>query len=446
MDQAARQRAQAILHGMHEKLDQLRRIDPYFIDASLREGAVGSSVGQTLEEKLSILPKLREFGFAHIILGSLDYAIADEPQVDDDFMRHLRDQGFDLTGCLAFTEMGAASEDGGFTPHPSQLKLRDYRIPNTLHEIYLSDIGMAGKYDFDALRRSLPASIRWLRENIIGDHGEGPRIFMNIVDGCDAFIDSPSRVMDVLELLAAEPIAGISIVDDRGTFLPFQVGAMVAAARCVLPRSVKVLVHAHAAGGFENASVIEALLNGADGVWGGLPKRAGLSGHASLGELIANLARAGNPHMRNYRLDTLTPLVSELQEAAGSVSDDSPIFGNNAYRLTLDFFRQRTDRFMDLPPEAIGARYRYRICPLASDSSVIAGRLAEITGQAADSFPSELTEQMIRLMRRDLRAGIRIDYDLPDQLLDLAARAKEAFREEVAPAPTTTIARALAQS
>jgi hypothetical protein len=32
---------------------------------------------------------------------------------------------------------------------------------------------------------------------------------------------------------------------------------------------------------------------------------------------------------------------------------------------------------------------------------------------------------MIRLMRRDLRAGERIDYDEPQQLLTLLARAQQ---------------------
>jgi hypothetical protein len=54
---------------------------------------------------------------------------------------------------------------------------------------------------------------------------------------------------------------------------------------------------------------------------------------------------------------------------------------------------------------------------------VIAGRLAEVTGQPASDFPEEITRQMIRLMRRDLRAGERIDYDEPQQLLALLARA-----------------------
>ena len=81
------------------------------------------------------------------------------------------------------------------------------------------------------------------------------------------------------------------------------------AAACLAP--LKLLVHMHAGGGFENASVLEAVLNGADGAWGGLPKRAAIIGHASLGELIANLVRVGNPHMaQTYQLDQLLPLAT----------------------------------------------------------------------------------------------------------------------------------------
>jgi hypothetical protein len=89
-------------------------------------------------------------------------------------------------------------------------------------------------------------------------------------------------------------------------------------------RSWWILVHLHAGGGFENAAVIEALLHSADGAWGGLPKRAAIIGHASLGELIANLVRAGNPNMHRYRLEQLLPLATSLQiiDERAPVPDD----------------------------------------------------------------------------------------------------------------------------
>jgi hypothetical protein len=418
--------AHAILAGAQEKIDRLRNIQPYLIDLSLRENPVGARIGQTLADKLAILPRLREFGFRNILLGTLDYAMPDELEVDDDFMMYLRDHQADMNGCFAFTDIGIATADGTFTPSPSQRKLQAYGVPNTLHEIYLSKAGMAGQYDVETLRRSLPASIAWLNANIRGDDGGKPRILINIVDGCDAFAEDPDTACSILSLLAEQAIEGISIEDDRGTYLPFQVGAFVAVARSFLPPPLKLLVHMHAGGGFENASVIEALLSGADGAWGGLPKRAAIIGHASLGELIANLVRVGNPHMQaSYRVDQLLQLATRLQvlDEEEPVPDDLPILGNNAYRLPLSFFRQQAGRFMDLPPEAIGGAYRYRICAVVSDAAVIAGRLAEVTGQAAESFPEDVLDRMIRLMRRDLRAGKRIAYDEPEQLLQLFARA-----------------------
>lgn len=415
-----------LLSGAQDKIEQLRTIEPFFIDLSLRENPVGARVGQTLADKLAILPKIRAFGFDNILLGTLDYSMPDELEVDDDFMMYLRDQQIDTTGCYAFTDIGLVNEQGLFTPSPSMLKLRDYAVPNTLHEIYLSKDGMAGQYDLATLLRSLPASIQWLQENVRGDHGGAPRILINVVDGCDALAEDPETACEVFAMLAQQPIEGISIEDDRGTYLPFQVGAFVAAIRCVLPRPLKLLVHMHAGGGFENASVLEALISGADGAWGGLPKRAAIIGHASLGELIANLVRVGNPHMQNtYQLNQLMPLATNLQimDEEQDVPDDLPILGHNAYRLTLSFFRQRADRFMDLVPEAIGGRYGFRICPVVSDPAVIAGRLSEVTGLPASSFPSAVLEQMVRLMRRDLRAGERIVYDEPAQLMALYQRA-----------------------
>src|SRR3982074_2338483 len=115
--------AHAILAASQVKLDKLRSIDPYLIDLSLRENPFGARLGQTLEDKLAILPKLRAFGFKNILLGTLDYAMPDELEVDDDFMVYLRENKIDMTGGFAFTEIGLEDAQGVFIPSPSQIKL-----------------------------------------------------------------------------------------------------------------------------------------------------------------------------------------------------------------------------------------------------------------------------------------------------------------------------------
>ncbi|MET0595103.1 MAG: hypothetical protein ABW133_20555, partial [Polyangiaceae bacterium] len=416
----------SLVGATQKKLDRLRSVEPYLIDLSLRENVFGARVGQTLQDKLAILPKLRDFGFKNILLGTLDYAMPEELEVDDDFMMYLRDHAIDTTGGFAFTDIGLVDPRGTFRPSASQEKLAAYRVPNTLHEIYLSKEGMGKQYDLATLKKSLPVSIKRLLEHVRGDGGGKPRILINIVDGCDAFAENLEATCEILQLLAEQPIEGVSFEDDRGTYLPFQVGAFVAIARQFLPPPLKLLVHMHSGGGFENASLIEALVNGADGVWGGLPKRAAIIGHASLGELIANLIRTGNTHVQTaYKVGELLPLATSLQvlDEKSPVPDDLPILGTNAYRLTLDFFEQKRSRFMDLPPELIGGRYGYRICPVAADQNVVRGRLAEVTGRPAKSFPEDVLTKMVQLMRRELRKGERIVYDDPPELMKLYARA-----------------------
>jgi len=422
------QRSKAILeHARHlrdqadRKVARLRQLEPLLLDISLREASVGSRAGQTLAEKLEILPRLRAFGFTNIILGTLNYPGPDELEVDDDFMMYLRDQQADLTGCFALTSVGTLNASGEFSPDPSLLKLKAYGVPNTILEIHLSQAGMAPLYDLEALSRSLPASIRWLHDNLRGGR---PRIIVNIVDGCDAFADHLEVVCSMLDLLANQPIEGVSFQDERGTFLPLQVGSYTAIARSMLPPPLKLLVHVHGGAGFENASVMEALLNGADGAWGALARCGPVIGHACLGELIANLVRVGNPHMQHYQLQQLLPLVAELWgskelHAATRLS----MLGDEAHRLPLEVFRQEPGRFMDLPPESLGGTYRYRVTPVATDRPALGNRLAEVTGRPIADFPGRVLDEMMRLMRRDQREGKRLIYDDAENLLALYARA-----------------------
>lgn len=404
------------------KTQRLRSIDPYLIDATLRENSVGSKIGLTLENKLAIFQKIRGFGFQRILLGSLNYALPEELAVEDDFMMALRDQGQDRSGCFALIDPGRVGPLKQFEPSLSQRRWLEYEVPNAIVEVCLADSSLPGAFDWSEFKQSLEGSVEWLRQA-----SKGCEIIVNIVDGCDAFAENFERASHALRLCAELPIAGVSVEDDRGTFLPFQVGAYFAHARSLLPERVRLLAHIHAGAGYENASMMEALCQGADGAWGGLPKRTAINGHASLGELLANLERLGNPAARSYDLGRLLPLCAELALLIDGEEPpaDLPILGANAYRLTLGFFRQREGRPHDLPPERVGGAYQYRVCPVVSDPETLIGRLCEVTGDPPEAFSQTLALGMIRLMRRDLRAGIRARYDDPQALLELCRRAKE---------------------
>jgi isopropylmalate/homocitrate/citramalate synthase len=399
-------------------LAKLQQIDPILLDVSLREPCFSAYLGHTLEQKLQILPLVDQFGFKDRIVATFDYQDPTHPQVEDQFLTYLNAHGYDLTGSFALSAVGTI-DDGVFVPDLSMQKVVEHGIPNTLHEIYLLP-----NEDPTLVLQRITASVSWLRANMTGDHGGAPRIVMNVVDLPDAFFVDRDWAFAVLDLLTELDVTGLSFEDARGTCFPFQIGAIVRAAKAVLGPSQTVLFHCHAGNGMENASAIEALLAGADGYWAGMEKESSTIGHASLGELIANLVRAGNENMaKRFQIDTLLPVVHAMHEINHNRPTPRtwPIAGRDAYKEMYSGFNQVAGRPMDLPPELIGGSYSYRIAPDGSDVAVIQGRVAEVSGTAISEY---VANRMILLMREDLMAGIRIAYDQPANLHQLLLRAQ----------------------
>ena len=412
-----RDAAEAQLMLADAKLDFLAAVDPLLI-LSVREPCFAAVVGHTLQNKIDTWPLLDRFQIKDRIIATLDYAFPEQLEVEDDFCIYLRDHGYDLSNCFAMTEVGTLDE-AGFTPDVSAQKLIGYTIPNTLHEINL----MPKPMDTQQVMDRLSASVAWLRAQYQEMGNPGGRVYVNIVDLMDTFMADPAYALDVIECLAGLPVDGLSFEDGRGSYFPFQVGAVVAAAKAVLPQAQKVLFHCHSGNGMDNASVIEALLQGADGYWGGMERTSSTIGHASVGELVANLARAGNANMaQRFSLPDLMPVSAQMYRINNNLEntpDDWPISGYDAYRTVLSDFTQTDRRKMDLPPQTIGATPQWRIAPVGSDISVVQERVCEVVGV---KIGRDVARQMILLMRADLRQGLRIAYDQPDQLTLLYQR------------------------
>lgn len=414
----------ACIATMAQKEARLAALDPVILDLSIREPAVGIPRGHTLDDKLALLQLAREAGFRDILLATFDVSLPEVPQVDDIFVERLRARGEDLTGTFAFVTIGTL-EGAQFVPDLSMQKLVRYGIPNTIVDVYLST-GSLAIADRPAFVTRLQHSIEWMRTHMKGDGGGPPRIYINYVDAPDAFFEDWEWMARVTKLLGGLPVAAVTFEDGRGTSFPFQVGAMTALLRRHIGPGQHLLAHMHTGAGMENANLIEALLNGADGIWAGFAREAATIGHAPTSELLANLLRIGNTAVaRRFRLERLVPIVQAMTRinTLAPVPEDFPIIGANAYRNMLSFFEQRPGRKMDLPGTAIGAAPGWRITPVTSDAPVITGRLVEIGVAPAEITPALIT-RMRTLMRDDMRAGERIEYDQPENLRALFERAR----------------------
>jgi hypothetical protein len=404
------------------QLAVLQSLDPYLLDVSLREPCVSSPIGHILANKQALLALTDGFGLGDKVIATFDYQLPEVPEVEDDFCAYLNSVGYDLGHCFAFTQIGQIVQ-GVFQPDLSMQKLVTYKLPNTVNEVYLMS-GLSWQTPIDELITTVQQSVDWLRQNLVPGSTGSSRIYINIVDLLDAYYAFPEWTCQFLEALAQMAVDAVSFEDGRGTFFPFQVGAVVASLKQLLAPTQKVLFHIHAGNGMENAVVLEALMQGADGYWAGLEKESSTIGHASLGELMANLVRAGNTVIpQRYPVDQLASVVTQMHQinTASELPQDWPVQGSHAYCEMLSSFAQVPGRFMDLPPQTLGQPYGHRIAPVVSDPPVIQARVLEALGQTIDVSTAQ---SMIILMRDDLRAGHRIPYDDPDQLTLLLKRAQ----------------------
>lgn len=395
-------------------LDRLRTIDPFILDNSIRESATSAPLGHTLADKQRLLVLVRELGITETIIANFN----ERETVDDAFARALREQG-DHAGLHAFAMLGEVAE-GRFTPSVSTLKLLDYRVPNAVLNANIGRARRAHGPDDGTRLAEIEASVDHLRPRLPG------RLLLNLQDLHDALDDTPGYVAEALALAARLPIDGVMFEDARGTRLPAQAAALVELVRAFVPPPRLLLVHPHAGNGLEHASVIEALLAGADGTWIGLLPEAAYIGHAASLVLLTNLARAGNPHVaRRFRLDRLALVAAEMHaiHRGEALPTGLPVVGRDAYRATLAAFEQGGYPG-DLPAAMVGQVAGARVVPAIAAGEIFARRLVEL-GVAPDrAAPPALHARMRAIIDEHLLAGHKVAWDEPTHLLRLLAMAE----------------------
>ncbi|PNH01683.1 hypothetical protein TSOC_012413 [Tetrabaena socialis] len=193
---------------------------------------------------------------------------------------------------------------------------------------------------------------RWVRSHLSLPGRLWPAAtFVNIRDFNTAMAEVPGRVLRVVRRLGQlEPDvrpAGLMMEDPSGGKLPFQLGPWVASVR--------------------QAAALECLASGCDGVWAALCDEGAATGHAgSLGTLV-NLARLGNPHVRQqYNLvrmrNSAVRLTRSVSEA-GLVTGAEPhprteVYGRRA-ALDGDWWTEAGWGGLASPLNPPGAKLRF---------------------------------------------------------------------------------------
>ncbi len=419
---------------IEEKMRRLREVAPSVLDLSVREPTLPAPYGHTLEDKKQLFRLAREFGFQDIAVSTF----ADYPTVDVQFIRHLREQHADMNGLFSFCSPVQTEEGRPFKPNYGMERIAECSIPNVIFDLEIRPRTLArlGR-SYETCLRDIEMSIAYMRQSLPEETLRRGRIYPNLADLFDAFEEDSEVVVRVLKLLEALPISAVIFEDVRGICFPFQTAELVKLIRRYTPPPRKILVHPHSGNGLENATIIEAILAGADGTWAAFTPDGAQIGQGSSLTLLTNLLRAGNSHLRQvYRFDTLTETAQRMTRihTGGDIDANAPVVGENAYRYIHPYFEQ-TDQLCDLPPEAVGRRAEYRITPGCAPSYIVGKRLTELGYPREIAEDGRIIDTIRHLMNEAMMDGKRILFDDPAEIGKLVDTAQRRVRATAGSAP-----------
>jgi len=159
--------------------------------------------------------------------------------------------------------------------------------------------------------------MRWVRKNMAKDS----HILFNFRDFGDCMKREPERLFYVVNYLSSLPANErpfALIYEESGKYLPEEVGAWTAAVRKEMDdcgfKEGHLLVHVHEQWGMQDATQLDCLANGANGVWASLCIEGASMGHSTSTVMIMNLVRLGNKKvLKQFN-------CSKLREAAINVT------------------------------------------------------------------------------------------------------------------------------
>lgn len=389
------------------KQRNLRDLDMFVLDNSLRETTVAQLLGHTPENKWSILEEVKKCGFENIIVAGFSHL----PRVDDTFAKMLCEKETDMSNYFAFTEIGEGHLKEEF---PAGLKkMQKYNIQNPIIELNLSNFQPQTLYDL------LQNRIDFAYKNLSTD----AKIFVNIRDLTHRMITSPDRVFDTVKFLGTMPVGkrpfGIMFEEPTGEYLPEQLGAWAKGVRQLMNEcnwdSAHMLVHVHKKWELAEAVQLECLANGVDGVWASISEEGGALGHACSTNSIMNLVRMGNTKvLKKYNCSYLRQAAINITKITTGQPPQpkQTIYGERALDIVFDLEidEQAEASKFDLS-EFFGVHAPNRVHTLSSPR-IIKDRLVEVFGMN-DRFTEERAAKMKAVMIDELSNGCKEEYMSP---------------------------------
>lgn len=480
-----------------DRRGRLAEVQPVVMDHTIREPATNTPLGHSAELKYLAWKLVRNIGSRNIALSGLYYG--DMYTVEEQFLH------------LLYKKEGEKGMEGGFVmcgPGRDDRKvamrlIRECKVPNLFLDVTTEpsvrfdarSISEVGDEILDALKEAdgLFTHLGYPKPTIAGRGFEGQeapmgQVYVNFVDlmecvdlqstgdwsssdrNFENYAKDHENVRALEEMFSKiqkmdhkNRITGILFEEGRGRGLHTDYACMAAWLRKHFEApQYKILLHAHGGSGTEQASSLDAVEAGADGIWAGFIPQAAQAGHNSYFLFLDNLMTNGNEKVwPQFDLHTgveVAKMLYTLNFNSVCYPDDCPIWGRNAEPLVhtafsitnADEWRSKTGTmyhiWSDEQKVSMGGNRRtladleqkidrkekfdnyrqYRIAPLVTDESNIGDRMGELKlvkrgGRPAQEAKKHTGRLARQIMLATMNAGLRVNYDSPGMLKKVAS-------------------------
>jgi len=355
----------------HDKRTRLREMNVFVLDNSLRESTVAQTAGHTLHNKIEILDEIKKCGFDNLLVGAFGGMLEKDRRVDDAFCENLGDHlnradmadawnyAFtDISDNMTIVDKQATAVAYGEDNLPAGLqKCQKYGIDSAVIEI---DIKFTKTVPMTEVIECLTFLLTWANANFkpLGKSKDRRRHMVNLRDLSVAMMVCPQRALDFVEAVAKLPKeirpSGILFEESLGEYFGDEVANWTSAIRNVMDRNDwksefqrnaescdgMLLYHVHEEYGLANATVLDALAAGADGMWCGLSEEGAPMGHACSAVALTNLYRLGNEYVKaKYNTKNLVNAARKVSIATTGkpVPSKQIVYGSAAEDVCFSF-------------------------------------------------------------------------------------------------------------
>jgi 2-isopropylmalate synthase len=381
-------------------------------DTTLRDGAQGTGISYSIEDRLRILHKLDQLGVA-FIEGGWPGA---NPR-DSEFFRLASKEQLEHSTLTAFGMTRRAGE-----------RAEDAAVLRALLDAGTEVVCIVGKaWDLhvtEALRTDLDEGVAMVRDSVAFLRSQGRKVFFDAEHFFDGYRSDPAFAMRVLEAAEEAGAERLVLCDTNGGMLPFDVAETVDAVAPIVRAPLGIHVHNDA--GCAVANSLMAVEHGVFQVQGVVNGYGERTGNADLIPIAANLSlKMGADCLPEGAVERLTEVSHYVAEVANLAPDSrQPYAGRFAFThkagLHASGVARLTRAYEHVAPEAVGNNRGV----VASDL----GGAATLRMKAAE-FGVELLDQAIPRLLEELkdREARGYTFEVADASLELLMRRTDGW-------------------